>query len=196
MLMRNLTPAGIDLIKAILSIATPLTVAGMGILINRTIQRQNADIQRRSSWMNTWAERFLETSLNFDKAATEFFMVWWLSHTKTINQTPDAIEDEEAIITKCLPYWLECQRGLWEFEKYARFAPSTGARLVAAANVVSSELAEWMRNQGGNVPTFREKQITFNSCVRDVHSELLNIQQPTPITTEVEAIAVEDSSKN
>ncbi len=78
----------IELSKLIAAIATPFVIAFVGILINKTIQKQNATAQRQSSWLAKWAEDFLKVSSEFDDAATSFVLVWWSSHLKTLNKLP------------------------------------------------------------------------------------------------------------
>ena len=61
----------IELSKLIAAIATPFVIAFVGILINKTIQKQNATANQ-SSWLAKWAEDFLKVSSEFDDAATSF----------------------------------------------------------------------------------------------------------------------------
>lgn len=166
----------IEILKLLASIATPLTIALVGLLINRAIQRQNAIAQRQSSWLTKWADEFLGTAAKFDDSATGFLMIYWLSHAKSINEMPEAAEEQKTIHLDCIQQWSNLQRALWELTKYTSFAPHSGRALKVAAEAVDTELGNWMRNKGGDVQTFREKQIAFNAQVREVHAELLRIE--------------------
>jgi len=165
----------IEILKVVASIGTPFTIALVGILINRAIQRQNAIAQRQSSWLVKWADEFLMTASQFNDSATSFIMVWVLNHVKSTNDLPGAIEEQKRLHLDCLPHWLNLQRGLWDLSKFASFAPDAGEGLRNAAEALDEEVSIWMKNKGGNVQTFRVKQVEFNAHVRKVHAELLRI---------------------
>jgi hypothetical protein len=64
----------LEILKLLASIATPLAIAFIGLLINRSIQRQNAIAQRQSSWLTKWADDFLKTATVFNDSATSFML--------------------------------------------------------------------------------------------------------------------------
>jgi hypothetical protein len=165
----------VEVLTLVGSLATPLAIAFIGLLINKTIQRQNAIVQRRSAWLGKWAEDFLHEAASFDNAATSFIMVWWVNHLKSVNNLPEAEEEQKRIHLDVLPHWLALERAGWEMTKYAAFGPKTGKGLEGASQALLDEASGWLANKGGNVQSFKEEQKTFNANVRRVHAELLNI---------------------
>jgi hypothetical protein len=164
-----------EALKLIASIATPLTIAVLGWLINRTIQKQNALTQRQSSWMARWADDFLATAGKFNDSATSFLITWWTNYLKTLNNMPGAVEEQRNLHVEVLPHWLALERYAWEMEKYAAFAPKCGKYVENAASALTDESSSWLKNKGGNIQSFRQKQLRFNTAVRAMHAELLGL---------------------
>ncbi len=59
----------LEVLKLAASILTPLVIAVVGLIINKTIQRQNAMVQRKSSWLEKWADDFLKAASAFNESA-------------------------------------------------------------------------------------------------------------------------------
>lgn len=161
-------------LKLVASIATPLTIAIIGILLNRTIQKQNAITQRQSSWLTKWADDFLKTASEFNESATSFIMHYYSIHVKATNNFSE--EEMKLSSNEILPLELALERVRWEISKFAGFAPLNGKRLEEASEALLQETLSWMRNRGGNVQEFRQKQLTFNTNARNVHAELFGFQ--------------------
>jgi hypothetical protein len=118
--------------------------------------------------------RFSEGRSQFQRLG-DLFMTWWMNYVKSINDLPGAADEQKTLHLDLLPYWRDLQRGIWEMPKYAGFAPDAGKGLVDAAEALADEASSWLKNKGGNVQTFRQKQLTFNESVRRVHAELLRL---------------------
>ena len=166
----------IEALKLLASIATPLSIAFIGLLINKSIQRQNAITQRQSSWLTKWADDFLKVADNFNESATNFILLYYSSALKVSNNIPGAVEEQKLLINEILPLALALNRGCLEMAKFADFAPVNGKSLEEAASSLYAEVNSWMNNKGGNVQNFRQKQLTFNKNVRNVHAELLGLK--------------------
>lgn len=165
----------IEIIKLLASIATPIAIAFIGILINRSIQRQNAIAQRQSSWLTKWSDDFLKTATAFNDTATSSMLVYAFTEWKETNELPGYIEEQRLFPNKIGPLMLALNRGCLEMSKFVSFAPVGGAELEAAAEAILDEANNWMKNQGGNPQVLRQKQLTFNRCARSVHAELLEV---------------------
>jgi len=163
----------LESLKLIASICTPLAIAGSGILINRTIQRQNAAAQRQSSWLVTWADDFLKTASGFNDAATNLLLVYWQLATS------DFANDKQEELNKDIrSHFLELVRGEWQMLKHADFAQQNGKNLEEAAKALVEEARNWGKSKGGSVQLFRQKQLAFNANARKVHAELLGLGHP------------------
>jgi len=165
----------IEVLKLLASNATPLAIAFIGLLINRSIQRQNAITQRQSSWLTKWADDFLKIADGFNDSATSFILLYYSSSMKVSNNMPGAVEEQKLLVNEILPLALALNRGCLEMYKFAGFAPISGKGLVEAAESLYEEANSWMQNKGGNVQRSRQKQLTFNTNARNVHAELLGL---------------------
>ncbi len=169
-----LSQTQIEELKLAASIATPLAIAIVGWFLNRTIQNQNAVAQRQSSWHTKWADDFLKTASEFNESATSFIMLYYSLRVKADNNFPE--EELKLSSSEILPLELALERVRWEISKFAGFAPLNGKRLEEASEALLQEALSWMKNRGGNVQEFRQKQLTFNTNARNVHAELLGFQ--------------------
>ncbi|MGA3373626.1 MAG: hypothetical protein ABSC48_17900 [Terracidiphilus sp.] len=171
-----------EVLKFMASVATPVTIAVFGILINRTIQKQNAITQRQSSWLEKWADDFLKIASEFNESATSFIMLFqtvaYKSDWKKNGNFVEDNEDEEMELFKreVMRLLLALLRGWREVSMYTNFAPLNGKDLQGAAQALFNEANIWISNKGGNIDTFLEKQLAFNKHARDVHAELLGFQ--------------------
>jgi hypothetical protein len=162
--------------KLVTSIATPVTIAVFGILINRTIQRQNALAQRQSTRLSKWADDFLKASASFDDSATSFIMLFFQTQVKDANKMPGTEDEQKRCHIDVLPPWLELNRRHWEMLKFADFAQASGKGLDETAAALIAEASSWSKNRGGEIQAFRQKQLAFNISARKVHAELLELQ--------------------
>ena len=165
----------IEILKLVASIATPISIAIVGIIINGTIQPQNAIAQRQSSWLTKWADDFLKTANDLNEAATSFMLVYASSEWKVSNHFPGALQEQELLPNEILPLILALNRACLEMSKFAGFAPVSEKGSVEAAGAILDEANSWMKGQGGNPQVLRQKQLTFNRNARNVHAELLGL---------------------
>jgi hypothetical protein len=162
----------VNVLKLLAEFAIPVTIAIFGFLINKTIQRQNAIVQRQSSWLTKWADDFLKAAAGLDNSATSFIMAWY----KTNDKLPASDEAKKGLQSEIVKHYLELQRAVWEIQKYAAFAPKNGKGLREAADALTDEFKSWSENKDRNIQEFLTKQITFNMNARNVHAELLGLR--------------------
>ena len=158
------------------SIATPLVIAFVRLLINKSIQRQNAIAERQSSWLTKWADDFLTQATGFNDSATTFFMLFLSTEWKAENEVPGSNEQQKSMHLEVVTLMLALQRGRWDMAKYSAFAPASGKGLEEAAQALFDEANNWIKKKGGNVGAFQQKQLTFNINARNVHAELLGLK--------------------
>lgn len=161
----------LEVLKLLASNPTPIVIAFIGLLINRSIQRQNATAQRQSSWLTKWADDFQKDALGFDNSATSFIM----AYHKTCDSLPGADEVTKQLHPESALIFQEIQRWNWEMQKYAAIAIKNGKGLHEASEALSEEVRSWSKNMGGNPQEFLRKQVSFNTNARKVHAELLGL---------------------
>lgn len=166
----------VEVLKLLASTATPLAIAIIGLLINRSIQRQNAIAQRQSSWLTRWANDFLKVAAGINEAAASFLMMYVSTQWEEKNVLLGTEEEKKLFQSDAVQIALALQRGRWEISKFTAFAPIWGETLEEAAQSLVHEASYWLPNEGGVIEEFREKQLAFNTNVRKVHAELLGLK--------------------
>jgi hypothetical protein len=166
----------LEILKLMASILTPLVIAAAGFFINKSIQRQNDIAQSQLSWRTKWADDFFKTATDFNDSATRFILLYYSSELKVKNDFPGAVDEQKSLHNEILPLAIALNRGCLEIAKFASFAPINGKSLEDAADSLYSEANSWMQNKGGKVQAFRQRQLTFNTTVRNVHAELLGLK--------------------
>ena len=167
----------LEVLKQVASIATPFVIAFFGFIINKTIQRQNAIVQRKSSWLEKWAVDFLKAASAFNESAKDFMWLYLGPEWEATRNLPGAIEKPKLQMDEINKASLALNRGWVDISIFARFAPTNGETLTKAASDLLTETASWMKSGESNVREFLQKQFTFNNNVRKVHAELLGVKE-------------------
>jgi hypothetical protein len=167
----------IEALRFVESIATPVTIAVFGILINRTIQRQNAIAQRQSSWLEKWADDFLSSASSFNDSAKEFMWLYLWPEWEATRNLPGALEEPKLNMDEIYKASMALNRGWVDISMFTGFAPTNGKALADAASDILKESTSWIKNGESNVGEFLQKQRTFNHNARKVHAELLGVKE-------------------
>jgi len=167
----------IEVMKFVASIATPVTIAVFGILINRTIQRQNAIVQRKSSWLEKWADDFLRAASAFNESAKEFMWLYLGPEWEVMRNLPGAMEKPKLQMDEIYKASLALNRAWADISMFVGFAPANGEKLKEAASDLLGETASWIKNEESNVRELLRMQLVFNENARKVHAELLGVKE-------------------
>jgi hypothetical protein len=165
----------LEVLKLAASIVTPLVIAFFGYIINKTIQRQIAITQRKSSWLTKWADDFLKAASGFNEAAGRFMWLYVSPEWEATRNLPGAVEAPKLQMDEIYKASLALNRRWVEISMFAGFAPTNGKRLTKAASDLLSETASWIKNGESNVTVFLQKQREFNENVRKMHAELMGL---------------------
>jgi hypothetical protein len=167
----------LEVLKLAASILTPLVIAVVGFIINKTIQRQNAIVQRKSSWLEKWADDFLKAASGFNESAKEFMWLYLEPEWEAMRNLPGALEEPKLQKDEIYKASLALNRGWVDISMFAGFAPTNGKALTKAASDLLKETKSWIDSGIGNEREFLQKQFTFNNNVRKVHAELLGVKE-------------------
>jgi hypothetical protein len=167
----------IEALRFVASIATPVTIAVFGVLINRTIQRQNAITQRKSSWLEKWADDFLKAASAFNESAKDFMWLYLEPEWEAMRNLPGALEKPKLQKEEIHKASLALNRGWVDISMFAGFAPTNGKALTKAASDLLKETKSWIDSGMDNEREFLQKQFTFNNNARKVHAELLGVKE-------------------
>ena len=151
-------------------------IAIFGVLINRTIQRQNASVQRKSSWLEKWADDFLRTASGFNSSTASFMWLYLSPEWEATRDVPGAVDKPNLKMAEIYKASEALNRGWVNISMFTGFAPINGKGLKKAASDVLAETASWIKNGESNVSELLRKQLVFNENARAVHAELLGLK--------------------
>lgn len=161
----------IEIVKLIISAATPIAVAVIGVLLLRRIEGVKAVIAAQSEFQRRWSEEFFGCCQGFMQALErDLALLTFLSGLKPGNEKlRTEVEDE---IVRLHPK-------LSEFELRIRrsvvFAPVSGAAVTKAAGACLSLTGKLIASTGGNVDEIIARLNEFNIASRKAHAEMLGL---------------------
>lgn len=167
----------LEILKLVVSVLTPITIAVFGILINRTIQRQNAIAQRQSSWLTKWADDFLKAASGFNESAKKFMWYYVAIEWKKVETVRGFAEGRKPSEEESFLLLLELNKGWVEISMFIGLAPTNGNGFKKAASDLLTEAKSWHDNRKSDISKFLEKQLRFNENARKVHAELLGVKE-------------------
>jgi len=169
--------------KLVVEIATLLStivIALAGFRISKALQDRNEISQRKSSWLEKWADDFYKTASSFNESATSFLFLYLRAEW---DETGDSEKGGTVDIEKLSPdpsrsleLIRELNLGWHEMYKFFGFAVEKGEGLKTAASNLLTEALTWHKSGAGDVTAFRNNQMTFNKNFMEVHAELLELK--------------------
>lgn len=171
-----MTVFGFDLgiVRDIASAVTPIVVAVVGWLINKSIQKQNRVAERDSHLVRQWADEFSLLAKDVNDTATNILFGYWrLKYLESMGwKTDDYVKQlsEDVLATA-----LKMERMGWDLDRFTPFAPKSGPEVKKAWEQLNVFMREWFKNKGGNTDRYKELQINFNQSARKMHQELLKL---------------------
>jgi hypothetical protein len=167
----------LKLVASIASILTPVLIFLLGFCINRTIQRQNAVIQRRSSWLTKWADDFYQAAAMFNDSATSFLFLYYEASWQELGGGSGAavnISEPSVDTNRSESLLVELNRRYHEMHHFMVFAKDKGESIKSAASDLLTEACKWhFKKEEPDENAFRSKQLAFNQCVKSLYSELI-----------------------
>jgi len=170
-----MTEQGLEIVKLLVSVSTPLIILFFGILINKTLEKNKATLSKERDWQNWWASQFLEVSHNYNSAVSELlsnFNAIGQIGTEKLSGWEEEFKQKESSIgdnIRLLQY-LD-----WEIQNYIQFAPSKGIEVKNKQKELFSMLANLLKTRQGDFEKIRLVQSGFNEAVRLAHAEILEI---------------------
>ena len=158
--------------KLAASLATPIVVAILGILLLRRIEGVKAAVATRSEFHKKWAEQFFGCCQEFlQSLEREMALLIVLAGSKSPN---DQIGIElQREIGRLNHNILELKLRI---ARNVVFAPSTGGAVVKAANECYDLVAALLASKKGNPAEITGKMNEFNVASRKAHAEMLGVR--------------------
>ncbi len=157
--------------KLAASIATPIVVAIIGIVLLRRIEGVKALVAKQSEFHKKWAEQFFECCQAFMQATErDLALLTVLARSKDPNDDIGTQLQEE--VTRL--HGTLCELEL-RIRRCVVFAPSTGGAVTQAAHACMSLTFELINSRQGNVDPIIVKMNEFNVSSRKAHAEMLGL---------------------
>ena len=165
----------------IATLIATIVIAVVGFIISKRLQVQNEIEERKSSWLEKWADDFYAVASDFNDAATSFLFLYLESEWGEIggSEKGGSAVDLQKLSpdpSRLHTFLLELNRGWYEMYKFFGFVDENGEVLKTAASDLLTEAKTWYKDGAGDVTTFRQKQLTFNKNAMKVHAELLELK--------------------
>ncbi len=170
-----MTEQELEITKLVISVATPLVILVLGILINNTLEKNKSIFLKEHDWQNWWAKQFLEISHNYNTAVSKCVAnIWAVAQIREeklpgweeeFKQKQIAIRDNIRLLQ-----YLD-----WEIQNYIQFAPSSGVHMKEKQKELHSMLANLIETKRADFEQIRLIQFEFNESVRLAHAEILDI---------------------
>lgn len=162
----------LDIGQLAASIATPLVVAILGILLLRRIESVKAAVAKQSEFHKKWAEQFFECCQEFMQALErELALLTALAGMRNPNdEFGTELQKEVSRIHPTLPE-LELR-----IRRSVVFAPSTGDVVIKAAGECMALTGKLVASKKGNVDEIIGKMNEFNIASRKAHAEMLGLE--------------------
>jgi len=157
--------------KVAASIATPIVVAIIGILLLRRIESVKATVAKQSEFHRKWADQFFECGQEFMQAIErDLALLTTLAGLKNPNDAFGvALKEEISQLTTTLSE-LELR-----IRRSVVFAPFTGSAVTKASSECIALLRNLLAAMKGNVDEIIEKMNEFNVASRKAHAEMLGL---------------------
>lgn len=165
----------LQIMQAVGSLATPLIVLVIGLLINRRLERSKLSLSKEKEWESRWAESFLSRASAFNDAAEDcvilLFQVGELSRTNDGALSP-RMDEKVKLVWDARD---RLQRAEWSLKIHLQLTPDRGKSVLAISSEVYSKISELLKNKRGELDPISEALGRFNIAVRQAHRELLSL---------------------
>ena len=165
----------LDILQLVVSVTTPLVILILGILINRTLEKNKVALSKEQDWQNWWAERFLSIAHSYNATVSEIIAslsVLKRTDDQRLRGWEEEFEQERASILQNIR---NLQYLDWEIQNYIQFAPKEGLVVKGKQKRLFDLIASLIATMQGNLEDIRVVQFEFNEAVRLAHAEILNL---------------------
>ena len=157
--------------KVAASIATPIVVAILGVLLLRRVESVKAAVAKQSEFHRKWADQFFDCGQQFMQAIErDLALLTVLAGLKNPNDAFGVALQEE--ISKLNARLSELELRI---RRSVVFAPSTGGAVTKASSECIGLLRNLLASMKGNLDEIIGKMNEFNVASRKAHAEMLGL---------------------
>lgn len=162
-----------ETLQVVSSFLTPLILLIFGIILNRRLEQNKIEMEKKKDWQSWWAGKFLEVAHEYNSAVSAF--VTGLSKVAQLQnqQNPGWEDSANAEITRLNEIIQRLQYLDWEIQNYTQFARKTGEQVISTQRTLFNLLSALGANLKGDLEEIRAAQFKFNQALRQAHEEIL-----------------------
>ena len=157
-----------EILKLIASFLTPLIVLVLGLIINKTIERNKITLLKEKEWQVRWAETFLTRAIKFEE---EISLVVASLHRL---QSTEQGKDKDEILKTIKQSIGNIQYLDWDIKNFVQFAEKNSKDVMDKQHELMIIIADIIKNSQGDLEKVRKIQFDYNKAVRQAHNEILN----------------------
>lgn len=162
--------------KLVVSIATPIVVAILGVLLLRRIEGVKAVVAKQSDFYKKWADEFFTCCQQFMQALErDLALLTVLQGLDDPNGKRGTEMQEEVSRLNAKLSELELR-----IRRSVVFAPDSGSTVSRAASACLSLIAQLLNKRQGNLDEIIGKMNDFNLTSRKAHAEMLGLGYAEP----------------
>ena len=164
----------LELVKIIVSIFTPVVLLFLGLVINRTIERNRNILLKEKDWESVWANKFLICAHEYSKTLSICVSnIFLYMEDKKNNKAESELEEIKKEIENGLKKMIFWD---WEIQNYIQFSNKYEKKITETQRMVYKLVKKMYDDEIGNFKEIRKLQFKFNSLVRNAHAEILKIK--------------------
>jgi hypothetical protein len=165
----------IEILKLIISFLTPIIILILGLLINKSIERNKKTLLQEKEWQVRWAETFLIRAIKLEENIS--VIVTNLSQLQDNMQNKSEVsakKKEEDLLKSINESIANIQYLGWDIQNFAQFAAKYSKDLINKQYELMNAVRDIFENKQGDLEKIRTIQFDYNKLVRKAHSEILN----------------------
>ena len=166
----------IDIIKIISSILTPIFILIIGMMINKTIEKNKSIISKEKNFDEHWAMKLINISDEYNKSVTEFVANINRLHEIQKKQFI-GWENERKDIEKNLGKTMQnIQKLNWQLSIFTQFCEKETENVLNKEEKLIQSMETVLKEEKINFDLIKENLCQFNLSVKLAHAELLKLK--------------------
>jgi len=165
----------LQLIQITSSLATPLIVLVLGLLINRRLEQSKLSLSKEKEWQTKWADGFFSRAIAFNDAIEDYILLLWEVgefSRKTNSESISKAKEKKRYLAAATEKLIRAE---WLLKSHINFAPTHGSGVLKAA-ADAMTMVRRIRDSGtGDLNEVRTALFEFNVTAKNAHHEMLSL---------------------
>ena len=165
----------IEILKLIISFLTPIIILILGLLINKSIEKNKKSLLQEKEWQVRWSDTFLIRAIKFEENIS--VIVTKLSQLQENSQNKNEViakKKKEDLLKSMNNNFADIQYLGWDIQNFSQFAVMNNENLIQKQVELTNAVQDILANKQSDLEKIRAIQFDYNKLVRKAHSEILN----------------------